>query len=133
VEAITGFSQATTTSQPLHPSRRGEDVVLGLSARTSGAEPVAQRRAVEPVFRRPRLEGAAHGTAQPAKSGAGQADAAAAKAAEQKAAEAAAAPAWEWLDLEIIPLGQKPDPRGYAIYAQKPQPQPVPVILIETA
>jgi len=55
------------------------------------------------------------------------------QAAVEPAPRAPAAPPFEWLDLEIIPLGQKPDPRGYAIYSQRPRPRPAPVILIETA
>jgi hypothetical protein len=43
------------------------------------------------------------------------------------------APPFEWLDLVLYPWGQKPDPRGYAVYARRPQPLPAPVILIETA
>jgi len=125
VEALGNAIRAANSPTPLPVSRRAEDVVLALASRATGADPVLQRRSVEPVFRRPSLEAPLQRPG--AGAAAGQRDA----AAEAKAAPPA--PPFEWLDLEIIPPGQKPSPRGYAVYAQAPRPEPVPVILIDTA
>jgi hypothetical protein len=132
VEAMGSVSRATGPSQPPAVTRRADAALLSLASRTSGAEPTLQRRSVEPVFRRPSLEPAApRPTSEPVPGPAARP--AASKEAGQAAVKAPAAPPFEWLDLEIIPLGQKPDPRGYAVYARAPQPMPAPVVLIETA
>lgn len=126
MDALGNAVRAASPSPPLATSRRAEDAVLTLASRPGGADPVLQRRSVEPVFRRPSLEPAGrHPSPVP-----GQ------RAAAEPApavVEAPPAPPFEWLDLEIIPLGTKPDRRGYAVYSRAPRPEPAPVILIDTA
>jgi hypothetical protein len=129
VEAMRSVSRASGPSRPLAVSRRGEDAMVAQASRAAGAEPTPQRRAVEPLFRRPRLEPTSQRpTSEPALG-------ARSRPAEATPVGRAApkAPPFEWLDLELIPLGRKPDPRGYAVYAQRPQPAPAPVILIDVA
>lgn len=118
VEAI-GSAIRATSPPPTPQARRAEDVVLAVAARAGGAEPVFQRRAVEPIFRRPPVE-----ASQQRREG---------EAATPRPQAAREPPPFEWLDLEIIPYGQKPDPRGYAVYAQRPRPEPAPVVLIDAA
>lgn len=126
MDALGSAIRATNPSPPPSTGRRAEDLVLAVASRAGGAEPVLQRRSVEPIFRRPSLEPATRRPgAEPAP---GQA-----AAEPEAAAPAPPSPPFEWLDLEIIPLGQKPAPRGYAVYAQAPRPEPAPVILIDTA
>jgi len=127
LEALGNAIRAASPS-PLLTSRRAEDVVLSVAPRATGAAPAPQRRSVEPVFRRPSLEPAGQRPAPEPALGRPSADV-------QQAAVFAPPPAppFEWLDLEIIPPGRKPAPRGYAVYAQAPRPVPVPVLLIDTA
>ena len=118
MEAI-GNAIRANSSQPTPQLRRAEDVVLAVAARPGGAEPVLQRRAVEPIFRRPPVEASPQRReGEPAQ-------------ASPPAREPP--PPFEWLDLEIVPYGQKPDPRGYAVYGQRPRPEPFPIVLIDAA
>lgn len=117
MEAI-GSAIRGTSSPPTPQPRRAEDVVLAAAARAGGAEPVLQRRSVEPVFRRPSIDAPPQRReGEPA----------------QPRPPAREPPPFEWLELEIIPYGQKPDPRGYAVYGQRPRPEPAPVVLIDAA
>jgi hypothetical protein len=133
VEAQAAAIRGSSSSAPLNLSRRGDEVVLPAAARAAaGVVPATLKKAVEPVFRRPSIEQTVQRPeATPllgARAAAGE------KPAEPAAPRAAAAPAFEWIHLEIVPPGKKPDPRGYAVYSGKqPQPEPVPVILIDTA
>lgn len=132
MEALRVNSRGTSPSVPPPGSRRGEAPAPIASARSAGPEPVAPHRAAAPVFRRPALQApAARPEAEPtlgppARAGDGQ-------PAGAVPPRAPPSPPFEWLDLEIIPLGQKPDPRGYGVYARAHQPMPAPVLLIEVA
>lgn len=128
MDALNTAIRTTAPAAPLPVSRRAEDAVLSLASRPGGAEPVLQRKSVEPVFRRPALEPARQrdgGT--PAQEAQARQEAEAAKAAN------ASEPPYAWLDLEIVPQGQKPDRRGYSVYARQSSPAPYPAILIDAA
>jgi hypothetical protein len=137
VEAQVAGIRGSSPAPPLATSRRTEEFVLPVATRTSGVQQAALRQAVEPVFRRPAV-GPVAGEARAARAEGTAGEARAAKADDKQAkadqARAARAPAFEWIHLEILPPGKKPDPRGYAVYSGKRHPpEPVPVILIDTA
>lgn len=136
MEAQVGGIRGSSSSLPLSVSRRVDDLVLPVATRTSGVQQAALPRAVAPVFHRPVIQAASR-REEPLPLIGARAEKAGqpgAPAAEPPPARATPrAPAFEWLDLELIPPGQKPDPRGYAIYSQEHRPAPAPVILIETA
>lgn len=135
MDALNTAIRTTAPAAPLPVSRRAEDAVLSLASRPGGAEPVLQRKSVEPIFRRPALEPARKrdGSApvQPAQDAQARAESEAAKAAAKAAR--ANEPPYAWLDLEIVPQGQKPDRRGYSVYARQSSPAPYPAILIDAA
>ncbi len=132
MDALSNAIRASTPSPPLPSSRRAEELVLATAARTGGAEPVLRRRSVEPIFHRPPVDPPRQRReAEPAPGA--RAGAPGQAAAEGPVAAPPPAPEFEWIDLEIIPLGQKPDPRGYGVYAKGPRPEPAPVVLIDAA
>ncbi|MCM2333525.1 MAG: hypothetical protein NDI82_06220 [Anaeromyxobacteraceae bacterium] len=132
MDALSNAIRASTPTPPLPSSRRAEELVLTSAARATGAEPLLQRRSVEPIFRRPAVDAARERRqAEPALGSRAGAGAKAAEAAPLP--EPPPAPEFEWIDLEIVPFGQKPDPRGYGVYAKGPRPEPAPVVLIDAA
>ena len=121
-----------SSSSPLShaTSRRPEDVVLALSTRATAVERPLQPKAVEPVFRRPTL--APTSPRSQAATSASAGDQATADQAASKPQQPAAPP-FEWLHLEVLPPGTAPNPRGYQVYSKTPRPEPVAVVLIDTA